>query len=1130
MTPLADSEARRRIAEDLDATLLVEAAAGTGKTTELVARIVALVREGRAGIDGILAVTYTDKAAGEMKLRLRGELEKALQAAPTAAARERLGAALAQLEEAQIGTIHSVCADLLREWPIEAGVDPLFEVAPGEVAERLYQQAFDEWFARSLADPPEGVRRLLRRRPRGRDAEGPRELLRSAGWDLCDHRDFDGAYRRDAFDRAQGLREVLSALGELSAFAPRAQRPDDWLAKALAELYRFTEDVARRQALRGTDDDGLEAELRELSHARHWNWRGKGRFFCEGVERETVSAQREGVQKKLQAFLRDADADLAACLREELRPLVAGYEERKARAGCLDFLDLLFCASRLVRTSAPVLAELRARVRHVLVDEFQDTDPLQAELLFAIAGDRPGGLFAVGDPKQSIYRFRRADLALYEDVKKTLLARGAELLYLTTSFRAAPAIQEAINGAFALQMKGQPGQAQYVPLTPFRAAEPGQPAVVALPAPRTHGDRGYFAKFRVEESYPDAVGAFVDWLLTKSGWQVTEEGERVPVEARHVCLLFKRMQSFGNDLSKKYIEALEAREVRHVLVGGRSYHAREEVLALRNAASAIERPDDELAVFATLRGPLFALSDDSLLTFRGEQGSFHPLRPLDAGQLSETSAEVAEALLVLRRLHHGRNRRPIADTLLRLLRETRAHAGLAIWPSGEQALANALRVLDLARRFESAGATSFRAFVDRLDAEEARGDAGEAPAVEEGAEGVRIMSVHRAKGLEFPVVILCDPTAPPAPRNPSRHLETERRLWAMPLAGCAPKELEEHRAEALERDRAETVRLAYVAATRARDLLVVPFVMADSDNPSWLESLRPAIEPKPELRQGPEAAPGCPPFGREGVVLDESDDPRFGSQSGSTRPGLHVPQAGEHRVVIWDPRALELGKELASGRRRETLLEDDQAGVATAGTLAHQEWANHRAAALGAGARPAERLTTATALAASAQSAGASAPPVRLESVGARDPRRPSGKRFGTLLHAVLAEADLRAPQAALDRVAAAQGRLIGASDAEVAAAARAAGSALAHPLLQRAARSLDCRREAPLWLRGEDGALIEGVADLAFREKGRWVVVDFKSDARPETQGAYAVQLSLYVKAISQATGEAAEGVLFAV
>src|SRR6185437_15762298 len=200
-SPASDDAARLRIREDLGTTLLVEAAAGTGKTTMLVDRIIAVLRAGLADLDRIVAVTFTEKAAGEMKLRLRAGLERARNEGGVATAvRQNLDRALGHLEVARIGTIHSLCSDMLREFPVEARVDPLFEVMPEEEAERLFEHCFDAWFQEALRSPPEGVRRVLRRRARGRDRLGPREALREAAWKLCGHRDFTAPWRRDPFD------------------------------------------------------------------------------------------------------------------------------------------------------------------------------------------------------------------------------------------------------------------------------------------------------------------------------------------------------------------------------------------------------------------------------------------------------------------------------------------------------------------------------------------------------------------------------------------------------------------------------------------------------------------------------------------------------------------------------------------------------------------------------------------------------------------------------------------------------------------------------------------------------------------------------------------------------------------
>ena len=203
-----------------------------------------------------------------------------------------------------------------------------------------------------------------------------------------------------------------------------------------------------------------------------------------------------------------------------------------------------------------------------------------------------------------------------------------------------------------------------------------------------------------------------------------------------------------------------------------------------------------------------------------------------------------------------------------LLATTRAHAGFAIWPTGEQALANIMRIMDQARRYEArGGTTSFRAFVDELEARAERDEASETPIVEEGTEGIRIMTVHRAKGLEFPVVILADITCNETRADASRYIEPASKLAAMELAGCAPRELQEHQAKEHDRDVEESIRLLYVAATRARDLIVVPAV-GDEESDGWLARLNPVVYPAQTERRAPLSAhpAGCPEFGDDSVL------------------------------------------------------------------------------------------------------------------------------------------------------------------------------------------------------------------------------------------------------------------------
>jgi ATP-dependent exoDNAse (exonuclease V) beta subunit len=1146
MKPLLDARARERISGDLETTFVVEAAAGTGKTTALVGRVVSIVRRGAGELRGIVAVTFTEAAAGEMKLRIRTALEEARLSSTESAERARLEAALAQLEEARIGTIHGLCADLLRERPIEAAVDPLFQVAAEDEAKRIFDQAFDLWFQRALERPPEGVRRVLRRRRRRRDAGSPRDQLRDAAFGLLDRRDFAAPWRRDPFDREREIDRIVALLEEAAPWAARADRKDDYLAACFQKVAVFVDELHRREAVRPRDHDEIEADLGDLASERAWTWRGMGQWYARGHARAEVLALKERLKAELDSFCDRASADLAAALHAELSPLSKDYERLKARAGKLDFLDLLLRARDLVRDDRAVRQALQRSTTHVFVDEFQDTDPLQAEILLLMAGadpdvsdwtrvvPPPGKLFVVGDPKQSIYRFRRADVALYERIKRHLAAHGAEVLDLVTSFRGAPSIQSMVNATFSARMLEDPSgsQARYVPLAPFREDPASQPTVIALPVPRPYGDWGKITNYAIDASLPDAVGAFVEWLTTSSGYHVTERSGAapVPVEARHVALIFKRLQAYGDDKTRPYVRALEARGIRHVLVGGRGFHAREEILALRAALSAIEWPDDDLSVYATLRGPFFALGDDALLAWssaRGGSAPFHPLRPRDDFEKSALASPVGDALAVLEHLHRGRNRRPIADTIARLLEATRAHAGLAIWPTGEQALANVLRLIDFARRAEAAGAISFRAFVEDLEDGALRGQASDAPVVEEGTDGVRIMTIHRAKGLEFPVVILVDPTAPLSPAKPSHHVDHDRRLWVGRIAGCAPVELLEHEAEVRRREEEEGIRLGYVAATRARDLLVVP-VVGEGMRSGWLEVFDPALEPLPDRKRAPAPAAGCPAFGDDTVLerpAQMADDP-----SAAVAPGAHRPRAGDHRVVWWDPRALPLDRAVDLGLRQQSILMADEGEVATAAVKTHEDWQARRARRSEAGARPTAPRISATAHAHAEDPLASD--PIPLEKVDGDREGHPRGPRFGTLVHAILAVVPPDLDDDRARDLARAHGRLIGATANEVEHAALRVRRALAHPLLRAALAASRSRREVPIAAADQSGRVVEGVVDLAFADESGWTVVDFKTDADLDEDDleVYRRQVAVYVDAIRRATGEPARGILLSV
>jgi ATP-dependent helicase/nuclease subunit A len=1176
---LVDAEAREAIRTALDDTFAVEAAAGTGKTSVLVDRIVNVLAQGRTTVDRIVAVTFTEKAAGELKLRLRACLEtERVRTSASSSVHRHLDAALANLEQAHVSTIHGFCADLLRERPVEARLDPQFATLTESQAERLYGEVFRDWLQRQLEQPPDGVRRALRRS--SFDAQnGPVKRLERAGWTLVEWRDFSTPWRREPFDRHAAIDAFVRELEMFCALTAEPGDKKDPIFEGTRDARRLLQEVTLAERVRPRDYDGLEARAIDLGSWRfkNINTGRKTSPYRNGVSRTDIVTAHQRFVERLEQFQRAADADLAALLQAELRETVTRYQTAKARLGALDFLDLLICARDLVRDHDGVRAAFQQRFTHLFIDEFQDTDPLQAELLLLLAADDPlvkhwrevrprrGKLFLVGDPKQSIYRFRRADVGIYQQVRNQLTGHGARCVELTTSFRATPGIQHVVNAGFAPVMQGDAArlQATYMPLSPARDDVAGQPSVVALPVPRPYGDRGYVTKAAINLSLPDAVGAFVDWLVTKSGWTITERenaGQRVPVQARHVCLLFRRFDtrvygpggSWMEDVTRPYVQALEARGVPHVLVGGKSFHDREEVETMRTALTAIEWPDDEIAVFGTLRGALFSITDEALFEYRRLARRVQPfVRPSDPAPAHLRS--LIDALDILRDLHVRRNYRPVPETIARLLDVSRAHVAFALRPSGEQALANVQYIAELARQYESNGGISFRGFVEQLQGEAASTRSAEAPILEEGSDGVRIMTAHKAKGLEFPVVILADTTAELSRKSASRWADNQSGRCAVSLAGWVPADLRDHEAEEIARDEAEGVRVAYVAATRARDLLVIPAI-GDRPQEGWVSPLSAAIYPPVDHCREQTAAPGCPPFGKDSVIDREATIPFT-----SVCPGLHTfdagTEGGQYSVVWWDPAILELGRAPNYGLRREELIaKDAPAKTVQQGLERYHAWRVGRESAIERGSAPSLRVVTVRARAAvggaaadaalSASAGGgvgdaaSAANAAESGTANARvvslrvDPARPSGARFGALVHAVLGLVPLDASATDVQRLVEQQVRVLGASDAERDAAAPLVSAALQHDLFARARQALRhgrLRRETPLAFVDDHGFMVEGVVDLAFEEDAGWIVVDFKTDQEIETGQlqTYLRQVALYAAAIGRATGRPASGVL---
>ncbi|MDR1990103.1 MAG: PD-(D/E)XK nuclease family protein, partial [Acidobacteriaceae bacterium] len=501
---------------------------------------------------------------------------------------------------------------------------------------------------------------------------------------------------------------------------------------------------------------------------------------------------------------------------------------------------------------------------------------------------------------------------------------------------------------------------------------------------------------------------------------------------------------------------------------------------------------------------------------------------------------IADALRILRELHRQRNYRPVADTIARLLETTRAHIGFILRPAGEQVLANVLHVAELARQYEASGGISFRGFIDELKMA-AESEGAEAPILEESSDGVRLMTVHKAKGLEFPVVILADLTCRLSRDDASRYTDVSRGFCALKLSGWAPHELHLHEAEEVARDRAEGVRIAYVAATRARDLLVVPAVGDEPWEGGWLSPLSRALYPELASRRSAARAEGCPSFTSKDSVLERPND-----EPASIRtvcPGAHLFAAG-YAVVWWDPTSaggLTLDATAPLGvRRHDLIVKDVPRDVVADGRANYDRWKLSRHEAVASGSVPSLGVSTAREWAAESaadeeQDAVAELPsvPLAIVDLSSGDAvMHVGGAAYGLLVHAVLAKVPFDADDCVLTAAADAEARMLGLTDDAVRMSVEAAKRLLGHDLGRRAGAAQArrrCRRETAVTCTMRDGHLVEGIVDLAFEEQGVWHVVDFKTDREIDeaSEERYRRQVALYASAIARATGMPVTGTI---
>jgi ATP-dependent helicase/nuclease subunit A len=910
-----DEPDRQAIRTDLEVNLLVEAAAGTGKTSSLVDRMLALVREGKASVDRICAVTFTVKAAAQLKERFQLGLERAIATEPDEIRRARLAEALEGIDRGFIGTIHSFCARLLRERPVEAGVDPEF-VALDETEDILLREEAWERYKQTLFLESHPILTELG------DYGMAIDLLRQAYQCLASNPEVEPAVsRRLPEPRFDGERErVLEFLAAAEKELP-ARAPDARMDQLQRKLYG---------ALRLKDilDLDRSASLVPLLE----KFQGHGRVTQKLWSNAAAAKKLEG---DFDALVADVVSPALGRWREFLYPLVIEavkpavgvFRRLRRERGALDFGDLLLSARDLLRDHPDARREFQRRFTPILVDEFQDTDPIQAEILLYLTGRQldekdwrrldpvPGSLFVVGDPKQSIYRFRRADIETYDRVRERIQASGGRILKLTTNFRSCPEICDWINGVFStiFPTLSSREQAADAPLVPDRSNAGGFSGAVRLDviAPGTT---------RKEVAHADAV-QIASWIRAAidAKVEISREGSRV-AEPGDFLILFRTKKMM--DL---YAQELELRGIPYEIAGGGAFSESEDLRDLLPLLESLVDPDDPVALAATLRGPLFGVDDDALYGFHRDGGRFHLFAPPPTG----TDARIVRALNVLRSAFDLSRHLPPAAAFARIAGNVGAIAYGGARELGGTRAGNLLKAVSIARTLSSDG-ESFASIVRHLRQLSEASETEEMSVRPGAVRTVRLMTLHRAKGLEAPIVFLAEPGGEwDAPINWCIGRDTEpARAWLRVLGhergeeiarpvGWSDREAVERLFQGAERDR-----LLYVAATRAADLLVVSAGPNEGKSP-WAKLAARILRPLPVLpeRSGI-AAPitASPDLSRE---LEDFRNERVSRREAAIGESYRIAAVTRlaHQVAGTSPFRARTGRGMSWGRVIHRLLE-----------------------------------------------------------------------------------------------------------------------------------------------------------------------------------------------------------------
>jgi len=1080
---LNDSKARIEVEKNFDDTLYLEAGAGTGKTTRLVNRIIAIILNGKANLQDIAVITFTEAAASELLDRIREYLEiKNSDINLTSEQRKQIQLSIDNIESASIQTLHSFAADLVRQSPIEAGITPGFEVSDEFESELLFQDFWNQWKDEAV-EIEETIKPFKILISLGIDHHQVLKIAKEfwRNYDLLEATEFPDLLAPEAINPEE-LFEIESELNRLIPMAKLGN--EDPLIKHMETVFEMmrlfsassSSEYSTLYMLKNYSlvfDNGYRRiSNRQIGKQSDWDTDTlTGINGCKNVK-EIL----KNLQEKIDNFIIQSARHAMMPIVRSLQDSILVHAKKRKLTGTLLFHDLLVYARNMLKDNLQVRNFYRNRFKYVLIDEFQDTDPIQAEIATFICEDAsmhenedrsrnwkeittvPGKLFAVGDPKQSIFRFRRADINVGNTIKTNI---ADKILYLTSNFRSQKSILEWVNKVFSNIIIEGANQPHYVPLHASEEIQDIGSTANVFHFGTERGKNIHATRQLEANDIPRIVSKMFNeqWHVRDMSKMHTEAIPLIrPIRLDDICILSPTRFTLMNIINR-----LEDAAIPYRLESAFLMYTTQEIQDVLNCFKAINNPKDYISVVATLKSPIFGCSDAEIFS---HLQSRHTLNSLD--EYNHTKDSIGSSLSTLQQFHLKKNTVSVSLLIEELFRE-RYITGYALHTKRvrEQWRKYQL-IIDKARVLSENKTLTLAYFITWIEAQIENDVHSLDSSVSEGDENaIRIMTIHRSKGLEFPVVFLVGISDKYEAKTSNVLFDRDTEKSELKLTSKIHtdnwKYVEEQEKTSLTDERK---RLLYVAATRARDYLIVSTHRLEKDNSQadWI-----------------------------------------------------VDAIGESPEAYWS----ELQQESLS--TMNTNFNDPQVLYKEISSLSREQWKEKRSNDFKASRIPA--LITATGL----------VNEIKNESLSDEEPwkRGRSGTAIGRAVHAILQTIEFDS-DSNVNSMALTQSEFENIPQ-HAETVAMLVRNALSSPILERARKSKNIWREVSV-MAPIERIVAEGIIDLVFEEDDGLVIVDYKTDNLYSDKeitlatDKYQLQILLYAYAINKATGKVVKeaGLLF--